>query len=208
MEHRLLWKVGQRGLGVHVHREEVLLLQHRGAAGAAQAPPQRVDAQRVAGRGTAAALHALGCTQKQEGTGDGPSGTTAAPWQQQLHGSAALCACPAPAQAAPAFAPQPLAPEESHCLRQKASGPARLRRGSRPRASRIQAVQVRSCGRSSSVRNSSATCGAGGTKAARLRGSKAAMQCMQGCALPDNASLHRAHAPPSPRPRAPCCARA
>lgn len=48
----------QGGAGVHVHREEVLLLQHRSAARGPQLLAQRLEAQRVAGRGAAAPLHA------------------------------------------------------------------------------------------------------------------------------------------------------
>lgn len=56
---RGLLVVLQGGPGMDVHREQVLLLQHSGAAGGPQLLAQRLEAQRVAGRGAAALLHAV-----------------------------------------------------------------------------------------------------------------------------------------------------
>ena len=59
---RRLLVIFERRPRVHVHREQVLLLQHRGAAVGALPPLQRVQAERVAGRGAPAPLHArLAC---------------------------------------------------------------------------------------------------------------------------------------------------
>ncbi len=61
LEHRALWIVLVRRAGVHVHRKEVLLLQHRRAALRAQLVLHRRHAQRVAGRRGAAAPRAVAC---------------------------------------------------------------------------------------------------------------------------------------------------
>lgn len=80
-------------------------------------------------------------------------------------------------------------PAASHCLRQKASGPARPPRGSRPAAARIQSVHMAACGRSPWVRNSRATCDwrgqAGRTLVEEVReercGKAGGLDCQAGC---------------------------
>lgn len=90
-------------------------------------------------------MHCANRTQKQVGTRRAMQATLAA-LQQALRLRACQCLLAASS------------PASLHCCRQKACSPARLLRGSRPRASLTHAVHTSSCGRSPCVRNSSATC--------------------------------------------------